>query len=143
MGELYLGGANVARGYLNQAHKSAEVFITDPFSSTFPSGQAKMYRTGDLVKRQPNGELEFIGRIDNQIKIRGFRIEPEEIETKLSAHSGVSEAVVFLDSGNIEDLNDISLLSALSKLPLNEVNALLDKVEQLAQAEIKEENHHA
>ncbi len=90
-GELFIGGAGVARGYLNRPELTAEKFIRDPFSS-FP--EAKMYRTGDLVRYLPDGQVAFLGRIDNQIKIRGYRIEPEEISAVLTRHAAVRSAVV-------------------------------------------------
>ncbi|HEX8179146.1 MAG TPA: amino acid adenylation domain-containing protein, partial [Pyrinomonadaceae bacterium] len=90
-GELYVGGACVARGYLAQPDKTAERFIPDPFART-PG--ARLYRTGDVVRQLPDGTLVFIGRSDNQVKIRGFRIELGEIEATLRRHAGVSEALV-------------------------------------------------
>ena len=91
-GELYIGGDGVARGYLHRPDLTAEKFIPNPFR-----GQgcgARLYRTGDLARYQPNGEIECLGRIDNQVKVRGYRIELGEIETTLQKLEGVREAVV-------------------------------------------------
>ncbi|HEU4594975.1 MAG TPA: amino acid adenylation domain-containing protein, partial [Pyrinomonadaceae bacterium] len=90
-GELYIGGACVARGYLGDAARTAEKFIPDPFDA---AGGARLYRTGDLVRHTPEGNLLFIGRDDHQVKIRGFRIELGEIEEILRQHPSVREAVV-------------------------------------------------
>ncbi|WP_425578097.1 amino acid adenylation domain-containing protein [Streptomyces albiaxialis] len=91
IGELCLGGAGVARGYLDAPETTAERFVRDPFGEE-PGG--RLYRTGDLVRRLPDGTLEFRGRVDDQIKVRGFRVEPGEIETVLHAHPSVHSAVV-------------------------------------------------
>ncbi|XP_055302605.1 uncharacterized protein LOC129568576 [Sitodiplosis mosellana] len=90
-GELYIGGAGVARGYLNRPKLTAERFLPDPFSD---NSSARMYQTGDRARYLPDGNLVYLGRIDQQIKIRGFRIEPGEIETHLVKHPQVQEAVV-------------------------------------------------
>jgi acyl-CoA synthetase (AMP-forming)/AMP-acid ligase II/acyl carrier protein len=90
-GELFIGGDGVARGYLNRPELTAERFIDDPFSD---EPDARLYRTGDLARYRPNGNIEFLGRIDHQVKIRGHRIELGEIEAVLGQHPAVREAVV-------------------------------------------------
>jgi microcystin synthetase protein McyA len=90
-GEIYLGGDGLARGYLNRAALTAEKFIPDSFSRRLG---ARLYRTGDLARYRSDGELEFLGRADDQIKIRGFRVEPGEIEAALNTHPAVAESVV-------------------------------------------------
>ncbi|HEY2739970.1 MAG TPA: amino acid adenylation domain-containing protein, partial [Thermoanaerobaculia bacterium] len=93
-GDLHLGGACVARGYLGRPGLTAERFVPDPFS-TLPEGAGgRLYRTGDTVRLGVNGELEYLGRFDDQVKIRGFRIELGEIEAALATHPAVREAIV-------------------------------------------------
>jgi amino acid adenylation domain-containing protein len=92
-GELYIGGAGVAKGYFQRPDLTAERFLPDTFTS---KPDARLYRTGDLVRRLPSGEFDFLGRADGQIKLRGFRIELGEIETALSKLPGISQAVVLL-----------------------------------------------
>ena len=91
MGEIYIGGAGVARGYLNQPTLTAERFVADPFAGV---PDARMYKTGDLGRYLPDGTIEFLGRNDFQVKIRGYRIELGEIEARLAQHPAVREAVV-------------------------------------------------
>ena len=90
VGELAIGGVQVARGYLGRPDLTAERFVPDPFG---PPG-ARLYRTGDLCRHRPGGEIEYLGRLDDQVKIRGFRIEPREIEIALAALPQVREAAV-------------------------------------------------
>ncbi|MDJ0674318.1 MAG: amino acid adenylation domain-containing protein [Calothrix sp. MO_167.B42] len=90
-GEVYVGGMGVSRGYLNQPQLTAQRFVPNPFSE---QPGARLYRTGDLARRLINGDLEYLGRIDNQVKVRGFRIELGEIEAALAAIPQVSETLV-------------------------------------------------
>ncbi|HEX5876135.1 MAG TPA: non-ribosomal peptide synthase/polyketide synthase, partial [Pyrinomonadaceae bacterium] len=89
-GELYLGGANISRGYLGNAPLTAEKFIPDPFGAP----GARLYRTGDLARFRHDGQIEFHGRVDQQVKIRGHRIEPAEIEATLLRHEAVRDVAV-------------------------------------------------
>lgn len=91
VGELWIGGTGVARGYLNLPELTAERFVPDPFANT-PG--ARMYSTGDLARFRSDGRLECLGRIDGQVKVRGFRIETGEIEVALRRQGGISEAAV-------------------------------------------------
>ena len=90
-GELYLGGVGLARGYLARPDLTAEKFVPHPFSQ---AGGERLYRTGDVVRWRGKGELEYFGRLDNQVKLRGFRIELGEIEARLQEYDGVGESVV-------------------------------------------------
>ena len=99
-GELHIGGSGVANGYLNRPDLTAERFIPNPFGK---NGDSRLYRTGDLAKYLPDGNIEYIGRIDHQVKLRGFRIELGEIEAVLRQHSAVQETVVVVREDNPND----------------------------------------
>jgi amino acid adenylation domain-containing protein len=114
IGELHVGGAGVARGYLNQPGLTRERFIPDPFSDD-PS--ARLYKTGDLGRRRPDGAITFAGRTDNQVKIRGLRIELGEIEAALLAHPGVAQAVAAVMTGPAGDRQLAAYLRPASDHP--------------------------
>ena len=90
-GELCIGGAGIAQGYLNQPEQTAERFVSNPFAK---DPAERMYRTGDLARFLPDGNIEFLGRIDHQVKIRGFRVEPAEIEAALRQHAGIRQTAI-------------------------------------------------
>ncbi len=102
-GELYVGGAGIGRGYINDPERTASNFIRNPFR--FDRGE-RLQRTGDLARYRPDGTIEILGRLDDQIKIRGFRIEPGEIEAVLLLHPEVRECVVGVTADASEDATD-------------------------------------
>jgi amino acid adenylation domain-containing protein len=106
-GELYIGGVGVARGYLNRPGMTAERFVPDRFSG---EDGARMYRTGDMARHRWDGELEYLGRVDEQVKVRGYRVEPGEIEAALRAHPATREAVV---TAQRDDLGQQRLIAFL------------------------------
>ncbi len=91
VGELYVGGVGVGRGYLNDAQRTASAFVSDRFSG---DDAGRLYRTGDLARHLPSGDIEFLGRADHQVKVRGIRIELGEIESVLRGHEALRDAVV-------------------------------------------------
>jgi amino acid adenylation domain-containing protein/non-ribosomal peptide synthase protein (TIGR01720 family) len=113
-GELWVGGAGVARGYLGRPDLTAERFLPDPFSG---QAGARLYRSGDLARRLPDGDLEYLGRLDRQVKIRGFRIELGEIQAALGAHPAVRDAVVLAREGRDDRRLAAWVVSADPALP--------------------------
>ena len=116
IGELYIGGAGVARGYLGMPRETAIRFLPDPFWVT----AGRMYRTGDLVRRNPAGELEFIGRADDQVKIRGYRVEPGEVERALMRDDHVLDAAVIAD-GEAGNRHLVALIAGTTALSLRDL----------------------
>ena len=96
-GEIYIGGAGVTRGYLNDPELTGQKFIPNPFST---DRQARLYKTGDLARYLPDGNIELLGRVDNQVKIRGYRIELGEIEAVLGQHPGIRETLILTREDN-------------------------------------------
>ncbi|MFT5716092.1 MAG: amino acid adenylation domain-containing protein [Oleiphilaceae bacterium] len=126
VGELYLGGSSLARGYHNQKTLTDERFLADPFVS---DDSAKIYKTGDLVRYLPDGRLVFIGRVDHQVKLRGFRIELSEIETALTRSESVQENLVtVLDTPEGQRL--VAYLVAKPGIDLKQLPTSLRKILQ-------------
>ncbi|MFY9570882.1 MAG: condensation domain-containing protein, partial [Blastocatellia bacterium] len=117
-GEIFIGGAGLARGYLNNPETTAERFIPDPFND---AGAARMYRTGDLGRYLPDGNIQFIGRRDQQVKVRGFRIELGEIEAAMMHHPHVTEAVAELRHSPKGDKYLVAYLAAQEHLTASEI----------------------
>jgi len=114
-GELYIGGAGLSVGYLNQPMETAARFVPNPFSD---EPGARLYRTGDLMRYLPNGDIEFLGRIDNQVKVRGFRVELAEIEAVLLTHSQVRQAVVIAEAAAADSQRLLGYVVASGSKPL-------------------------
>jgi amino acid adenylation domain-containing protein len=118
VGELFIGGACVAKGYVGQAAATAERFVPDPFSA---APDARMYATGDQVRRLPDGSIEFLGRADDQLKIRGFRVEPAEIEAALRRIDTVQDAVVIARDEAQGDRRLVAYVVASEPVPVDEL----------------------
>ena len=135
-GELYIGGDNVAKGYIGQLELTTKRFIDNPFAA----GKGKLYRTGDRVRWNECGALEFLGRADDQVKVRGYRIELEEVEAHLKSHGAIADAAVVLQPQALEDdsLNDDdNLLDTLTRLSDEERDDLLGATEEMSDAEVE------
>jgi len=122
-GELCIAGDGLARGYLYKPELTAEKFVLNPFASG-----KRIYKTGDLARWLPNGNIEFIGRIDHQVKVRGFRIELGEIEAKLLKHEAVKEAVVYARADKQGEKYLVACFVANRELPVPELREQLLKV---------------
>ncbi|MBI4782432.1 MAG: amino acid adenylation domain-containing protein [Oscillatoriophycideae cyanobacterium NC_groundwater_1537_Pr4_S-0.65um_50_18] len=134
-GELYIGGDGLAQGYLNRPELTAERFIPNPFQENGGShspSSPRLYKTGDLARYRADGNLEFLGRVDDQVKLRGFRIELGEIETVLSQHPTVQVAIVLLQAGAAVGQPDEQpkrlvayLVSSCTSLPISDLRRFL------------------
>lgn len=136
-GELHIGGVGVAKGYLNRPDLTAEKFVNNPYYNSAEVNTSQLiYKTGDLVRWLPNGNLEYLGRIDHQIKIRGFRIELGEIESTLMEHTNVRDAVVLAKESSSGDNRLIAYVSLVNEAPSENESKTHDTsffVEQLRQ----------
>ena len=124
-GEVYIGGVGVGRGYLNSPELTAEKFIPNAFSE---QSATRLYKTGDLARYLPNGDIEYINRIDHQVKIRGFRIELGEIESFISQHPAVREAVVIVRSDSADSQRLVAYVVSHSEqtLAISELRRFLE-----------------
>jgi len=126
VGELYVGGIGVGRGYLKESGKTAEFFAPDDFAIEAGS---RLYKTGDLARYQPDGSLECLGRIDHQVKVRGFRIELGEIEAALGLHPGIQESVVAFREDALGEKSLTAYLVAKPEIALS-ISELRDFLKQ-------------
>jgi amino acid adenylation domain-containing protein len=148
-GELFIGGEGVARGYLNHPALTAQRFTPNPFirnllaEATDPISSTRIYKTGDLARWRPDGEIEFLGRIDNQIKLRGYRVELGEIEHVLLSHPNIREAAVIAEQEKTTNQQDLTQLDSQDQYIKNIaeesplfVSQLLDEIDKLSNSEI-------
>lgn len=126
IGEIYIGGAGLARGYLNHPQQTSEKFLPNPYSE---EQGARLYKTGDQGRYLRDGNIEFYGRIDHQVKVRGYRIELEEIETTLFQFEGISEAVVIVREDRVGDRRIVAYLvgEKEAKLKIADINNFVKK----------------
>jgi hypothetical protein len=110
LGEIFVGGGGVARGYLGRPDLTAERFVPDPFAGEIGEPGARLYRSGDLARLRSDGELVYLGRADQQLKVRGFRIEPGEVESALVRHPAVAQAAVFARKLSAEDVRLVACI---------------------------------
>lgn len=120
--ELCVGGIGVARGYVNLPELTEKQFLEDPFRP----GE-RIYRTGDLARWLPDGNIEFLGRIDNQVKVRGFRIELGEIETKLNMAEHVTEAAVIIRKNKADENEICAYFTADREVVVSELRKTLSQ----------------
>src|SRR5215213_4590311 len=126
-GEICVGGTGLARGYLNRAELTAERFVPHPFSK---SPGARLYRSGDLARFLPNGDIEYLGRIDQQVKVRGFRIELGEIEAALAEHEAVRECTVVASADANGETKLLAYLVAVRQQAAPSVTALREFLQE-------------
>ena len=127
-GELYIGGAGVARGYLNQLELTRDKFIPNPFNNA-KNADYFLYQTGDIARYLPDGNLEFIGRIDNQVKIHGYRIELGEIEAALRSHPAIRDTIIIAreDRLNNKQLIAYVVIDPTQTIPINDLQIFLQQ----------------
>jgi acyl-coenzyme A synthetase/AMP-(fatty) acid ligase/acyl carrier protein len=123
-GELCMSGAGLTDGYFKQPQQTAEKFVANPFSKD-PS--ARLYRTGDLARFLPDGNIEYLGRIDHQVKIRGFRVEPEEVEAAIKLHPDIAQAVIVPEDGQSGEKLLAAYVVPTKTLDSGELRSLLRK----------------
>jgi amino acid adenylation domain-containing protein/non-ribosomal peptide synthase protein (TIGR01720 family) len=123
-GEIYIGGEGLARGYVRQPEQTAERFAPNPFSRA--PGE-RIYKTGDLGRHWENGDLEFLGRIDDQVKLRGFRIEISEIESALTKHYSVKDACVVAKSGRVGGMRLVAYIVSSGRVTNTELREHLNR----------------
>ncbi len=123
-GELYIAGAGVSSGYHNKDELTRQKFLPNPYSTKYPV----MYRTGDMVRYLPDGNIEFLGRIDNQVKVRGFRIELSEIESVISRYPDINEVLVVTRDIDMGEEQDISIDQLFETIDVDSARRIIQKV---------------